>query len=409
MNSKYYDKIADLLLYAVNFQPGDKVRLVTDFDYREAALNLARKAYKNGAAFVDMEYRDQALQAAAINGTSREFWFPDYLQAKNGECIQPGWKYITILSEAEADVFENLPPERSSAYFKAYHKSREIRMKALMANKFPWTLTYLPSKHLAQKAFPGLSVEEGLEKYWEAVIKTLYLDAEDPRKIWDGKMLAMEKKSRFMNDLNADSLHFTGPGTDLTVGLNREARWIGGYDSTTRGERFIANVPTEEIFTSPDCRRVDGRVRLTRPFVMHQNLGPVPVNAWFEFREGKVADYGADRGKETLKSFFDIDSRSLYTGEIALVDPHSPIAATGMTYYNGLHDENAACHLAFGKAYPFTMKELKDRTDEELLALGMNVATVHEDALIGGLDVDVTAILKDGTKREIIRGGEFLL
>ena len=114
-------------------------------------------------------------------------------------------------------------------------------------------------------------------------------------------------------------------------------------------------------------------------------------------------------GRETLEAFFGIDERSVYTGEIALVDPRSPIASTGITYYNGLHDENAACHLAFGKAYPFTLKEQRNYSDEELLEMGMNVSTVHEDAMIGGMDVNVTAVLKDGSKVEIIRDGKYLI
>ena len=409
MNQKIYDKIADLLLYSVNFREGDKIRLALDFNCREIARSLAYRAYARGASWVELEYRDQFLQAAAIAGTVSEFTFPAYLHTKLMEGLEPGWKSIAVLSEAEADVFEGLPTDRSTAYFRAYQKSREPRMKALMNNQFPWTLTYVPSPHMVSLAFPDLSPEEGMNKYWEAVIKVMHLDADDPVQVWHEKMLADEKRTALINDLKPVSLHFKGPGTDLTVGLNAGARWIGGYDYTTSGERFITNIPTEEIFTSPDCRKVEGRVRLTRPFVMHANLGPIPRNAWFEFREGRVTDFGADQGRETLEAFFQLDERSVYTGEIALVDPCSAIASTGMTYYNGLHDENAACHLAFGKAYPFTLTEQRPRSDEELLAMGMNVSTVHEDAMIGGPEVDVTAVLADGTRKDLIRGGKYLI
>lgn len=409
MFEHYYDKLADLLLFAVDFKAGDKIHASIDFDCRDVARRVAEKAYQGGARYVEVEYNDQFLKAAAIRGGSEEFWFPAHLKAHLEEIIQPGWKFISIRSQAEGDIFEGLPAERAAAYFRAERRVHEVRMKATMSNRVPWTVTVLPSPHLASQAFPDLPLEEGLERYWKAVVGIMHLDADDPRRVWHEKMAEDGKRSAFVNELQPDALHFSGPGTDLTVGLNRNARWIGGYDHTTAGEAFIANVPTEEIFTSPDFRRVEGRVRLTRPFVMHQNLGPVPIDAWFEFRDGKVVDYGAKLGRETLEAFFAIDERSVYAGEIALVDPSSPIAATGITYYNGLHDENSACHMAFGKAYPFTLKEPGDYGEEELLAMGMNVSTVHEDAMIGGPDVDVTALLPDGGSREIVKNGQYLI
>jgi aminopeptidase len=141
---------------------------------------------------------------------------------------------------------------------------------------------------------------------------------------------------------------------------------------------------------------------------MHQNIGEVPLNAWFEFKDGKVTAYGAERGKESLDAFFAMDERACYLGELALVDPRSPFAAPGITFYNGLYDENAACHLALGKAYPSTLREKGDYSDQELLDLGMNTGNVHEDMMIGGSDVDVTARLRDGKTLDLIKDGEFL-
>jgi len=172
---------------------------------------------------------------------------------------------------------------------------------------------------------------------------------------------------------------------------------------------FAANIPTDEIFTSPDYRKVDGRVALTRPFVMHQNLGPVPINAWFEFENGRVVDYGADEGKESLDNLFARDERVRYIGEVALVDPHSPFADSGLVFYNGLYDENAACHIALGAAYPSTLKTPGKYSDEQLLDMGMNVSAIHEDMMIGSTEVDVTAICADGSRVDIIKDGVFLI
>lgn len=175
------------------------------------------------------------------------------------------------------------------------------------------------------------------------------------------------------------------------------------------GDVYAANLPTDEIFTSPDRLKVDGRVTLTRPFVMHQNLGSIPINAWFEFSEGRVIDYGADEGKDSLDALFARDERARYLGELALVDPHSPFAESGLTFFNGLYDENAACHLALGAAYVDTLKKSGDYSEEELLELGMNVSSIHEDMMIGSSEVDVTAVCNDGRRVEIIKNGRFLI
>ncbi|HUX20400.1 MAG TPA: aminopeptidase [Spirochaetia bacterium] len=409
MHEEYYDKLADLLLFAVGFRGGDKIALTADSYYRGLAKRLAERAYLGGACYVDLEYSDEFLQAAAIAGSEQEFSFPEYLQRKYEEITQPGWKLISIRANSEGDVFGALPVDRSTAFLQAHRHIRRVRTKAVMTHKIPWTLTYLPSPSMANLAFPGLSEEAGMERYWDAIVKIMYLDDADPRERWRAKQLADEKRSSYMNELKAEALRFNGPGTELTVGLNSRAQWIGGFDLSLTGERFMANIPTEEIFTSPDFRRVDGRVRLTRPFRMHQNLGPIPLNAWFEFREGRVVDFGAEVGRETLAAFFESDPRAVYLGEIALVDPSSPIAATGITYFNGLHDENTSCHLAFGRAYPSTLIDRRDYSDEELLAAGMNAATVHEDSMIGGPEVDVTAILSNGGEHPIIRDGHYLI
>ena len=409
MYEKYHEKIADLLLFAVNFQRGDKLYLNIDYGYREVAKIIAAKAYGGGATYIDLFYNDTFLHAEAIRGVSGAFWFPRYLSERLSEISKAGWKFIAILSNAEADVFANLPQDRSSAYFKAMEEIKSVLRKAQMSHRIPWTLTFLPSEEMSKKAFPKLSPREGMERYWKAVVKIMRLDHEDPVAFWKKKMEEDWERSGRMNRLSPEALRFTGPGTDLTVGLNRNALWIGGFDRTAPGERFMANIPTDEIFTSPDWRRAEGRVALTRPFVMHQNLGPIPEGAWFEFQEGRVVDYGAEKGKKSLDAFFAIDERSVYLGEVALVDPQSPFAAAGITFYNGLYDENAACHLALGKAYPFTLKEQGDFSDTELLDLGLNTGNVHEDMMVGGPEVDVTALTAEGKEVPIIRGGEFLI
>ncbi len=409
MNDIIYGKMADLLLFAVGFREGDKIYLKYDRGQEDLALLLAEKAYAGGARYVLPEAADARFTALSVRPGRDSNWFPEHWKAKTEETVQPGWKNVAILSEIDADAYEGRDPAAASRFFRDLGAALRTRQEAIMKNAVPWTLSYVPSLPMAKKAFPNLDGDEAIARYWDAIIRIMRLDLDDPVGFWKGKMERDAARSAYMDGLGATALRFTGPGTDLTVALAQEARWIGGFDHALEGTDFMANIPTEEIFTSPHWAKTEGRVRLTRPFTMHQNLGPVPLNAWFEFKNGRVVDYGADEGAETLKAFFDIDERGRYLGEVALVDPASPMAREGVVFYNGLYDENAACHVALGKAYPFTLRERRELDDEGLLGLGLNTGSVHEDMMIGGDEVDVTAVLRDGTERDIIRGGAFLI
>ena len=408
MNKEIYGKIADLMLFGINLEAGEKLLISLDFPCREGALILADRAYARGAAWVDLAYDEPRLGAQRITHGKGNFWFPEYLSLRYKETSTAGWKHIALISEADADAYEGLSARRGAEYFRTLGKVKQPRMKALMSNTIPWVLTYFPSEAMAAKAFPGLSASEAVAQYWDAIISIMRLDRDDPVAFWKEKLQEDERRAETLSRQDIDSISFTGPGTDLTVAVNPRARWVGGFERDASGNRFVCNLPTDEIFTSPDWRRAEGRVTLTRPFVMHQNIGEVPLKAWFEFKDGKVVDYGAERGKESLDAFFAMDERACYLGELALVDPRSPFAAPGITFYNGLYDENAACHLALGKAYPSTLREPGDYTDDELLEMGMNTGNVHEDMMIGSSDVEVRARLKNGTFLDLIKDGAFL-
>jgi aminopeptidase len=282
-------------------------------------------------------------------------------------------------------------------------------MRAITSNAIAWTVTALASPAMASRAFPALEVGEAIARYEAAVVDILHLDDPDPSAYWRAKMEEGTRRARLLDSWDLRTLRFRGPGTDFVLETAREAHWIGGFDKTIAGEAFMANIPTEEVFTTPDARTARGRVALTRPFQMHQNLGPRIEKAWFEFEAGKVVDYGAESGKESLDAFFTLDPRARYLGEVALVDPKSPIARAGFIFHNGLYDENAACHVALGRSYAFTLKDRREMTDEEAFAIGFNPCSVHEDMMIGGPEVDVEAVAADGSVRPLIRGGEILI
>ena len=409
MNQGYYEKIADLMLFAVSFKDGDKLLVQLNHDCREAVRALVYKAYERGAAYVCLRYMDDFVNAAAISAGRKSIEYPEFHKKTLSETTEPGWKNISYLSFNDEGVYENLPGDVSTEFFRQYQEIIAYKREKTLSDAFPWTLTFIPSEANAGRVFPGFSADKALEAYWKEVIKIMGLDSDDPVALWKSKIEQAQKRTEYLDKLAPEYMEYKGPGTDFRVGLNKNALWIGGQKEAKTGELFTANLPTDEIFTSPDFRKADGRVALTRPFVMHQTLGAVPENAWFEFKDGRVVDYGADKGKESLDALFSRDERARYLGEVALVDPHSPFGESGLTFYNGLYDENAACHLALGASYSGSLREPGDYSSEQLLELGMNQAAVHEDMMIGSTEVDVTAVLPDKSRVEIIKGGKFLI
>ena len=408
MDNARLDKWAELLLFAVGFQGG---RLEIQFERaaRELVRITAKKAADRGAECVDFDYMDHGFRAAAIARGRTDYCFPRYQKSKYREISCGAWSKISIPTNEDMDAYDGLPPAESTAFVKALNALKAPHTTAITSNRIPWTVSFFPSRAMAERAFPDLPSEEALHRYENAVADILKLDEADPAAYWNEKMKITGIRAETLESWDIRTLRFNGPGTDFELSPAKAARWIGGYDRTVRGKRFMANIPTEEVFTTPDTRTARGRVTLTRPFEMHQNLGPRIAGAWFEFECGQVVDYGADSGKETLDAFFELDERARYLGEVAIVDPRSPIALAGFDFHNGLYDENAACHVALGRAYAFTLRRPGPKTDAELLELGFNPSSVHEDMMIGGTEVDVEAVLYDGTARPVIRNGEIMV
>jgi aminopeptidase len=231
----------------------------------------------------------------------------------------------------------------------------------------------------------------------------LRLDRDDPVQAWWNLAQASVDRCRQLNGQAITSLHMTAPGTDLTLGCIPAAHWEGGTLTGPNGIPFIPNLPTEEVFTTPDWRRTEGRASVTRPV---QVMGKRVKGAWFEFRKGRVEDFGADDGTEQLAAFFDIDDRGRYLGEVALVDAESPIFQSGLIFSNILYDENAACHIALGSGYPLIASP-EATTPDEKQAMGINQSLVHTDFMIGCPEMDVTGTMAEGQEVPILRQGRF--
>jgi aminopeptidase len=251
-----------------------------------------------------------------------------------------------------------------------------------------WTIIGVPNAGWARQMFGDPDVE----RLWKVVEFCVRLDAEDPVEAWRGHVKRLERRAQRLNELRLDAVRFSGPGTDLTVGLLPESRWQGAESFTADGLPYVANMPTEEVFTTPDSRRTEGRVRATRPLAM---AGSIVRGLELRFEAGRISDVRAEEGADVVRGQLASDENASFLGEVALVDGTSRIGETGLTFFEGLYDENTTCHVAYGGAYA---EAVEGEPGE-----GVNVSTVHTDFMVGGPDIDVDGVLADGTVVPLLR------
>jgi len=271
-------------------------------------------------------------------------------------------------------------------------------------NRHQWCIAAVPGAAWAKKVFPGLSKAQAMEKLWEAILYTSRVN-EDPVKAWEDHNADLKARCDYLNSLGIQSLHYTADnGTDLTVGLIAESRFCGGGDRSLQRVYFNPNIPTEECFISPKRGEAEGIVYATKPLSYQ---GQLIENFWMRFEGGKVVDCGAEKGEQLLKTLIAMDEGAAYLGECALVPEASPIAESGLLFYNTLFDENAACHLAIGMGFADTIADFQNKTLEECRALGINDSMVHEDFMIGCKTMNIDAATRDGRIVPIFRGGNW--
>jgi aminopeptidase len=264
----------------------------------------------------------------------------------------------------------------------------EIIRGQMVERSLNWSGVAYPSEGWAQQIYG----EPAVERLWEAVAFCTRLDEADPVQAWRDHMARLEGRGKTLTELNLDAIHYTGPGTDLTVGLNPNARWMSALFRTRDGVEYVPNMPTEEVFTTPDCRRAEGTIRSSRPLVLD---GDIIEGLQLTVKDGKIVDVQADKGAGIVRGQLEIDDRAGYFGELALVDGTSRVGQTHTTFFDTLYDENATCHIAYG----FGVPEVFDGDPGE----GMNISNVHTDFMVGGPELAVDGITKDGGTVAILR------
>lgn len=397
---KYAGLIASM---GVNIRPGQECVINAELDQPEFVDMLAEECYKLGAAKVMVDWSHQSLtklhtQYQTIDTLGRvEEWEERRLIHRRDTL--PAMIY---LESADPDGLSGMDQEK-------WAKSVQMRYKVIkpirdaMENKYQWCIAAVPGKKWAEKVFPGLPVDEAMEKLWEAILYTSRTQG-DPLKNWREHNADLEARCKYLNSLALRALHYTASnGTDLTVGLMPQSVFHGGADTVRGGsDRFDANIPSEEVYTSPKAGQAEGTVYSTRPLSYR---GVMIEDFSIRFENGRVAEVHAKKNEDVLKTMVKMDEGASMLGECALVPFDSPIRNSGIMFYSTLFDENAACHLALGMGFADCVRDYESYTLEECRTMGVNDSMIHEDFMIGSADLDITGVTADGKQVPIFRNG----
>ncbi len=397
---------AEIIVHiGLNLQPGQRLNIRAPLEAAPLVRQVAAQAYDLGSPLVDVLWADPLLQLVRFQHAPR-----DSFETVAEWPVQAGLEYagnghaLLSITGVDPDLLKDVDPSLIATLRKAEGIAFMPVSRLVSADAINWCVVGYATEGWAARVFPDLSPGEAQSRLWQAIFRTARLDAADPTAAWAAHVADLEARTTYLNDRQYDALRFTGPGTDLTVGLPANHVWLGGAAPTAIGVSNVANVPTEEVFTAPHRERVNGTVRATMPL----NYGGNLIEEFsFSFKDGRVVDFSAEKGEALLRSQIETDEGAARLGEVALVPHSSPIAQSGILFYNTLFDENAASHIALGRAYNSCVAGASDLSEEEFAALGGNSSATHLDFMIGSAEIDVDGLLPDGTAEPLMRGGEW--
>ena len=400
-NNDRLNRFADLVVrVGVNVQPGSGVLVTADTAHLEIARAVVERAYVAGAEWVEVEWSDGPIRHSRLTHSSIESLTrtrPWAIERVKEWAAQRG-VVISLVGDPDPHLFDDVDPVKAAA--RRVDEAMAAR-DALLVHQLRWTVVAAPNPGWAREVFG----EPDTERLWDAVGTAMRLDEPDPVACWRDRAAELAARGRALDALNLTEVHYHSAGTDLTVGLVPETRWSGGGDNDPDGIWYMPNIPTEEVFTSPDRRRADGTISLTKPVIVN---GQVVDGLRVTFSGGRITDVTATSGAESVLAELDTDEGARSLGEVSLVDRDSRIAKAGILFHNTLFDENAACHVAWGQSFPFAVAGGLERTDDERFEIGLNRSAVHTDVVIGGAGMTVTGTGPKGSV-EIIRDDEWVL
>ena len=384
----------------LNLQPGQTLGINALIEHAPLARAIAREAYKTGAGYVDVFFTDQHVRRAHIEQASEDKlgYSPPWLVRRLKEFGEIGGALVAISGNPEPELFADLDGERVGRARMREVAEASLELTDGLCN---WTIVAYPTEGWAQTVFG----EPDVERLWDAVGQAVRLDQPDPVGAWREHIGRLQERAASLNERRFDHLRYRGPGTDLTIGLHPDSNWQAALDESN-GIEHVANMPTEEVFTTPDWRRTEGTVRSTLPL---QIQGNIVRDLEVRFENGRAVEVKAASGEDVMRTHVATDEGAAQLGEVALVDGHSAVGKTGLVFYDTLFDENASSHIALGAAIVQAVPGAHDLSAEERTAKGVNQSSIHTDFMIGSNELEIDGVTKDGQAVPILRNGDWVL
>lgn len=390
----------------VNVMPGQEVVLMTPVECALFARLLVSAAYEAGAGHVTVIWNDDAVTRLTYENVALAYFeqTPEWQRVQLDSLAEAGACFIFV-EGADPEALKGIDPKKPAAASKAKNSQCTVFRRGLDFNVNPWCIAGAPVAAWARHVFPDVPDEVAVYRLWCAILSVARADGDDPESDWELHDATFEKNLRFLNDRHFDALQYrSANGTDFTVGLTDRHIWAGGKCETPEGHPFFPNIPTEEVFTSPDRMRADGVVHSASPLIHHGNK---VEDFWLKFENGMVVEYGARLGEDTLKSILETDEGARRLGEVALISKNTPIRESETLFFDTLYDENASCHLALGVGFPECYDGGYEMSAEELREHGVNTSATHVDFMIGTDDLTITGIQADGTEVPVFVNGQW--
>ncbi len=389
----------------VNLQPGQRLMVTSPISMAPLTRAIVKHAYQRGARLVEVMWNDDQVALARYLYAPRDSFeevsqWPAQAAMEYGEARHP----LIQVSAHNPDLLKGQDPELVALSQKSRAQLMEPFIALVTRDAFPWSIIGGAEPSWAAKVFPGLPQEEQVSRLWDAIFHACRLDQPDPVAAWQTHTQGLVRRGQYMTQRAYTALRFKSRQTDLTVGLPEGHIWKGGIGTSEKGVQFAPNLPTEEIFTLPHRERVEGVVRTTKPLSLR---GVLLHDFTVRFEGGRVVEVSAPQGEDILRKLIETDEGASRLGEVALVPHSSPIAQSGLLFYDTLYDENAASHIALGEAYRFNLEGADELSNEDFAARGGNHSLVHVDFMIGAADMDVDGVRADGTTEPVMRQGEW--
>lgn len=405
--SDQLDRYANLLVKkGAAIKSGQQLLVQAPVERADFVRRVVKAAYKAGSGPVTVVWNDDVVRRLTFENNELSYFetTPSWQKEQLNSLAEAGAAFLFLSGEDPA-ALKGIDPAKPAAASRARNTECKAFRDGMDFGRNAWCIAGVPVAAWAKEIFPELSEAEAVYRLWLAILEVARADGDDPESAWETHNATFEKSKRFMNEHKFDSLHYrSSNGTDLTLGMNKGHIWEGGAALTVDGVSFFPNIPTEEVFSTPDRLRTEGIVYSALPLV---HAGQIVRDFWLRFEAGKVVEFGAAQGQDVLASIIERDENACYLGECALISKNTPIRQSGILFYDTLYDENASCHLALGMGFPECLEGGLEMDKDELIAHGVNQSVAHVDFMIGADDLDIWGVDESGEEIPIFVNGQW--